>query len=389
MSDPIERLRKDASRMPGAEQDGLDLDGLLGRIHGNTDGKAPGGLTRQRRVQVGAWGVAGIGAVAAAGLVVSGVLTPDGGTSPEAAPHVPATTTPHAAASAATPQGGVTAETVVYVKKARSAVARLALKDMIVSSEETDGIKHPDDAKMDTTSTREVLAGDGSASRWTDVKELDGQVGTDMTGDQEVKKAIPGAEDGRMTYWYVSPRKGVYAEFPWSVGDGDPSVPDQIKDYVATVSRTLETVEEMAALKGVTSSPVTTTTIDGKEAVCLRMKGDGVTSVGWGATKGKGGSTAEQAVKSYQKALKAMGKNVRTDVVDWSSRTCFDPETQLPVLHTYSTHYQLAELKTPSYSTHTTRYAWLPRNASTEKLVAPDLEGLQQVSRDRYFQLTK
>ncbi len=263
MSDPLERLRNDASRMPGAEQDGLDLDDLLGRIHGNTDGHAPGSLTRRRRVQVGAWGVAGVGAVAAAGLVVSGVLTPDGGAAPQAAPPV-STTTPHPATPATTPQGGATAAAVVYVKKARSAVARLAMKDMIVSSEDSDGIKHPDDAKVDTSITRQVLAGDGSASRWTLVKELDGSVGTDATGDQEVKKAVPGAEDGRMTYWYVSPRKGVYAEFPWSVGGGDASVPDQIRDYLATVSQTLWTVEQMAALKGVTSSPVTTTTINGK-----------------------------------------------------------------------------------------------------------------------------
>ncbi len=266
-------------------------------------------------------------------------------------------------------------------------MSHLALKNMIVSIESSDGFKHPDEKKVDTAVTREVIAGDGSASRWTDLKEFDGAVGTDSTGDQEVKKAVAGAKDGRMTYWWVSPRKGAYTEFPLSVGDGDPSVPRQLKDEVASLGKLLRTVEQMSQLEGVTTSPVSTATIHGKTAVCLRMKGGAATSVGWGVSDGSG--SAKKAVEQYRKAAKHDGKKVATDVVDWSSRTCFDPDTERPVLHTYSTHYQLDQFKAPSYSTHTTRYKWLQRKATSEKLVAPDLDGLRKLGYKEYVQLTK
>ncbi len=356
---------------PMDEQDGVDLDRLLGRIHRSTDGYVPGALTRKRRARAGAWSVAGVGAVAAAGLVVSGVLTPDDGAAPQAVPV--ATAAPTAPTPVPTSGGGAVVEPVVFVKEARTAVEKLDLKHMIVSVTTTDGSQHPDEPKLESGVDREFYAGDGTASRWINIVDVPGAT-TDDSGSEEVKKVVPGTKNGLMTYWYVDPRVGAYAKFRLDVGAPGSTTADLVVEWITNLGNLLKTVQGMTALDGVVSSAPTTTKVDGRPAVCIRLSGGAETSGGWEAQDSDG--DVKKAIAKDEAFIARFSKKQ----LDWSTRTCFDRQTRLPVLHTYSYHYQLDEYDSPSRTEKTDTYAWLPRNATTEKLLEPDLKGLRRVT---------
>jgi hypothetical protein len=360
MSDPIERLREDARRAGGVGHERPDLSGSLARIHERASGFEPGGLTRQKRARVGAWGVAGVGAVAAAGLAVSGVLTPDGGSSPEAAPST-------AESFSATPQGGATGQAVAYVHRARAAVSGLDLESLILSIRTTDRSQDDGGTNASATVKRDVLAGDGSASRsW--VPAAPGKGGPQ---DQEVRRAA-GAD--RTTTWWVSPSKGVYARFVVEGLDSDENPSAQATrpgNRVAAIGARLGEIEHAMKVQGVTVSGPTATKVDGRDATCVTLTGDGSTAWVW-------------IPKAKQKG---MGKDA--SVLSWSSRTCFDHASNLPLVDTFTQHRDSAVTDAVSRSGTSASYAWLPRDAASEKLLAPDLDGLRQVSRDQYVQLTQ
>jgi len=331
---------------------------------------------------VGAWSVAGVGAVAAAGFVVSGVVAPDDGAAPQAVPAVSTT----AAASGGSDTPSVTppdpgGETVAYVKEARTAVTQLDLKHMIVSVTTKEGTQHPDEDSLGADVDRQVYAGDGSASHWTSLKDVAGAVGSTVE-DQEVKRVVPDAKDGLTTYWYISPRVGAYARFQMATGANGASLSDAIVEQLEELTTTLRAVQAMVGVDGVRSSAPATSTVDGRPAVCIRMSGDASTWAGWGA---QSTAEAERAVEQERARLERLSaedrKRLEVDsVLDWTSRTCIDPESRLPVLSMYSYHHQLAAFDSPSRRVHSETYEWLPKNATTEKLLEPDLKGLRRVT---------
>ncbi|HWK91282.1 MAG TPA: hypothetical protein VNR17_03370 [Luteimicrobium sp.] len=361
------------------EQDGVDLDRILERVHERTDRCAPGGLTRLRRARTGAWSVAGVGAVAAAGLVVSGVLTPDDGASPEAAPAVRVTGAPSAGSGSqapstppVTPQGATAGHVVAYVTRAQRAFHETDLADLVVVTTKSGWIKHPGEKKSSNGVDRDIDAGDGHATRWTVITPMDSDGPPEHRGVEELKVAVPGRTDGRMTYWYIDPVAGVYSTFPWAAKTSGrlavPSLPDQIAEFAEKIGKALAAAKEIAAAPGVTTSGPSTSTVDGKAAACLRMSGKGDQAI----VDGGPGIPADAGVSGA-----------------WSWRVCFDPDTRLPVLSQFETDYQLPQLKRPSHESRTERYEWLPKGPDTEKLFAPDVDGLRKVSRDEYFKITE
>ncbi|MFC8730886.1 hypothetical protein ACFT5B_00310 [Luteimicrobium sp. NPDC057192] len=361
------------------EEDGLDLERLLDRVHDRSDAFVPGGLTRRRRARVGAWGVAGVGAVAAAGLVVSGVLAPDDGAAPEAAPPAAATSAkdaPEASAEASAPpvtsQGAATGKVVAYVTRAQRAFHEVDLADLVLVTTKSGWIKHPGEKKSSNGVDRDIDAGDGHATRWTVITPMDSDGPPEHRGVEELKVAVRGRTDGRMTYWYIDPVAGVYSTFPWAAKTTGklavPSLPDQIAEFAEEIGKALAAAKEIAAAPGVTTSGPSTSPVDGRAAVCLRMAGKGDQAI----VDGGPGIPADRGASGA-----------------WSWRVCFDPDTRLPVLSQFDVDYQLPELKRPSHESRTERYEWLPKGPGTEKLFAPGVDGLRKVSRDEYFKITE
>ena len=354
MSDPIERLRNDARH--GTGPDRPDLTGSLTRIHERTAGYQPGGLTRQKRARAGAWGVAGVGAAAAAGLVVAGVTGPGASQQPSAGPSEAAT---HDVPT------GTTA--VAYLHRARTVLADVDLDSLVLSIRTTDTSQDVDGAPTVTTVRREALAGDGSASRaW--VPSASGRGGE----DEEVRRSVPGQD--RVTTWWVSPEDGVYTQFVADGGasDKNPSAQaTQPRNRVAALGARLGEIEKAMSDPGVRTSGPTHTTIDGKAATCVTLSGDGSTALTW-LPKAKSKGTVKDST-----------------VLSWSSNTCFDDASNLPLVDTYTQHRDGAATDAVSRWGTSASYRWLPRNAASEKLVAPDLDGLRKVGYQQYIQLTK
>ena len=367
------------------EEDGVDLERLLDRVHENSDGFVPGGLTRQRRARVGAWSVAGVGVVAAAGLVVSGVLAPDDGATPlaESTDSAVVTRAPSAGPSPTAAPRGVTGESVVYVEQARAAVADLDLTTMVVSIKDTFGVKHPGEKELSFLSHQDVSAGDGSGTHFTSLPDSPASR-YDDSGDQEVKGFAPGSKPGDpMVHWYISPRHGIYAAVPLSA-EATERLPGLIADEVAELRNLLKTVQGMTARDDVVSSAPRETTIHGRRAVCIRSSGDAANASGWYARYSDGDVDrviAEDRARMAGLSAKDRKRLSEDRPLDWKSRTCFDTETRLPVLYEFDDHYQLSQFTSPSYREQTFEYTWVPQGtAEAKRLLAPDLHGLRKVS---------
>lgn len=377
-TDPVDRLRGQAraSRPPvigEARDDRMDDGAVRAEIARRTAGTRPGAeTTRRRRLRAGAAGLALVAAGVAAVVVLPGALPPGDGAAPVEAPvaapassAVPTASADPQASEAATP----TVVMAAYVADAREAVDAEADEGAYVLREDaTYRIKHPGE-QWDSMADRNITLGDGTATRYVNLKDFDAAVGASGVGQEEVKQVDPDGPEGQMTYWWLSPDDGVYTRFPLApeeyvsteespFGPVDP-VQEQIVARLDELRGTLDAVEALSTTPGVTVGAPTSWERDGLTATCLTLSG------------GK----PEQDV-GFGWAIE--------DTVSWERRVCFDDATELPVLDERSQRYRLEPGAKASQEHNTYEYWWLPLDDETRRLVEPDVDDLTEVDQGTY-----
>ncbi|WP_435737390.1 hypothetical protein V5D56_01995 [Cellulosimicrobium sp. PMB13] len=388
MNDPLERLRAQA----GEGDDRFDGDAVLDEVRRRTDGVAPGDVARRRRLVRAASGVAGVGAVVAVALVVPTLVVP-GGPSREGAalalrdgvvrdgvvrdedfPSGPSTDGPTAGGTDATggtgAQGASVIPAVAYAERARSAVETIDLASLVLEVRSTHGVQHPGDAGVDPGTIVEYVAGDGSVSRWISVEEPESWIGTSGEGMEEVHHVDPDGPPGQMTYWWVSAPAGVYTRFTLPPENWDEiqegTVPEQLATRLDELRSLTDEIEQIAAQEDVTVGAPTATTVAGRDATCFDLTGqeapviDGVPDGAWPGD----------------------------ELVEWTRHACFDDATDLPILDRNDVVYQLPDRTEPSFSSTTTEYAWLPLDDTSRALLQPGIDGLREVDKDTFVELT-
>src|SRR5690606_13368033 len=186
-------------RVPDA---GAPSDAVLAAVHARTAGERPGHVSRRRRVVgVGAVGAVGVGVLAAGALVLPGLGAdgaPEGGTGPVAAPS-PSVEVRDGVVGVDPDELG-TVQAVSYVDRARTAVEEVDLATLVLEVESSFGVQHPGDAALDTSVSRDITAGDGSATRWVQEEDSASSAGAGLAGVEEVNHADPARPEGEPTH---------------------------------------------------------------------------------------------------------------------------------------------------------------------------------------------
>jgi len=364
-TDPIHRLRSEAGPDAGAPS-----DAVLAAVHARTAGERPGHVSRRRRVVgVGAVGAVGVGVLAAGALVLPGLGAdgaPEGGTGPVAAPS-PSVEVRDGVVGVDPDELG-TVQAVAYVERARTAVEEVDLATLVLEVESSFGVQHPGDAALDTSVTRDITAGDGSATRWVQEEDSASSAGAGLAGVEEVKHADPAGPEGQTTYWWVSPGDGVYTRFTVPAENWDDvqegTIRQQLTERIADLAAQMETVRGLADREDVVTSGPEARTVGGRAATCFELAGEGSTGTAGGPEAGM------------------------PETVDWTREACFDDETHLPLSDERSERYVLDDASEPSLVVTTARYTWHPRDEASLALLEPSTDGLREVSQDEYTRLT-
>jgi hypothetical protein len=380
MNDPIRRLRDESTGPEGG--DPFDVEAVLAEIHARTAEERPGGLTRRRRtVRLASVGAVGSGLVLAGALVLPGLVPgagPGAGDLPVAEPSPTAEVRDGVVGEDQTADStdATVVTAVAYVERARTAVQKVDLTTLVLEVESTFGVQHPGEPALDTSVNRQVTAGDGSAMRWISEKDFGSSVGVETVGDEEVHHVDPAGPEGQMSYWWVSPRAGVYTRFTMPAENWDDIAEgtgqEQASARIAEIGSTLDEVEALAALPDVVTSDPVEQTVAGRAATCFDLSGPGGAAAGAGAEAGD----PSGALGSFW------------DATDWTRTTCFDDATDLPLSDTRSQHYYAGDAAEPSLSVDTAEYTWHPKDDASLALLQPSLDGLREVSRDEYVDLT-
>ncbi len=355
MNDPLDHLRA------MAPNDDPDFAQLHDRIAHRIGTGNPGSITRHRRL-----GIAGGGLGGAACVGVALTLVLNTGTNDPRLP-VPTITDSVVPDSNRPSRGAIAAESAAwYVSKATEAVED---QEAVLQIDQTYGVQHPGES-MGTSVTREYLTSDGSASRWINIKEMDGYIGRSGVGQEDDKYVNPDGPRGAMHYYWVDPQAGVYTVFDWNALDNPDdlgTVQEQNLDYVTKLRGTLSSLTEWAERTDATVATPEESQVNGKPATCLAYTTDQPDMIG-----------------PDGEPLQVAG----LPVIKWSARYCFDASSHLPVLVEDTREYQLPELDKRSLAQDSTTYIWHEPTPENKKLLEPGIDGLRKVDERTYNSLT-